>query len=509
MPEQHRRSVLNVFSETSEAPPCAVVLFGATGDLAAHKIAPALYNLALESYLDPHTIIIGVGRRDWTDQTLHDYVAKGVREHSRARPEDSTLNEFLSRWQYARVRLDAPDEFAALKDRLEQIDTRRGTCGSRLFYLAVAPRFFAPVVEQLAATGLNRPACERAFTRLVVEKPFGRDLPTARALNATIHKAFDESQVFRIDHYLGKETVRNILVFRFANSIFEPILNRQYVDNVQITTAETVGMEERRGAYYETAGALRDMVQNHMLQLLALTSMEAPRSMDGESIRDEKVKVLRSIPPLTPDQVANSTVRGQYLSSDDAPAYRREKNVASDSRTETYAAVKLYVENRRWSGVPFYLRTGKRLRRKTSQIVVEFKREPTNFFTEAGCDMGGVNHLHLRIQPDEGIAISFDAKVPGERMLLRPVQMDFAYGSSFSSATPEAYEHLLLDAFHGESSLFVRSDEVEASWRVLDSIRRGWDDTHSPPLVEYAPGTWGPDEADGLFADPYKKWHPL
>jgi len=501
---------IGAFTEPTQAPPCVFVLFGATGDLAARKIAPALYNLRRDGLLSDKTVILGVARRPRSDEAFRDEMLQAIRAHSRNQPVDEALwRGFAASWHYHVTHAGEPREYATLADRLREFDRQRDTGGSALFYLAMTPDTWPDIIRNLSKTGLCRPRARGGFVRIIVEKPFGEDLDSARELSKRLLSVFDESQVYRIDHYLGKETVQNIFVFRFANSIFEPLLNRQYVARVQITTAEKVGMEGRRGPYYETVGALRDMVQNHMLQLLALIAMEVPLHLDGESIRDEKVKVLKAIRPLTPEQVAARTVRGQYTGGDGVSAYRRETGVAEDSTVETYAAVKLFLESWRWADVPFYLRTGKRLARKTSQILIEFKREPLRLFEESNCEFGGPNHLRLRITPDEGIALSFDAKVPGARMLLRPVKMDFHYDTSFESATPEAYEHLILDAMQGEPTPFIRSDEAEASWRFIDSIRSAWDITGRPSLIEYAPGTWGPEEANKLFDDPYEHWYPL
>jgi len=492
------------FDEPGRAPACAIVLFGATGDLAARKIAPAIYNLAREKLLGEETFVLATGRRDWDDQELRCWMRQAIDKHSRSGLDSALWERLARRWFYHRVPLDHQEAYTSLAERLAQLEA---TGGNRLIYLAVRPEHFPLVVDHLAAAGLNSPSADDRFTNLVVEKPFGHDLPSARALNTLLLERFEESQIFRIDHYLGKETVQNILVFRFANAIFDELLNRDYVDHVQITTAETVGMEGRRGPYYEKTGALRDMIQNHMLQLLALTAMDVPSCLGCEAIRGEKAKVLQSIPPLSPAEVAECTVRGQYSAGEGTLAYRQEQGVASDSQVETYAAVRLFVENWRWSGVPFYLRTGKRLAAKASQILVVFKREPIDLFSRLGCDMRGPNTLRIRINPDEGISIGFDAKVPGQRMLIRPVKMDFSYETAFESASPEAYEHLLLDAICGQATLFIRKDEAEEAWRIVDSIRNSWDVNGLPKLIQYTPGTWGPEEADRLFPDPYKRWH--
>ncbi len=489
------------------APPCVIVLFGATGDLAQRKIAPALYNLLNDGLLGDHVAVLGIARHSHTDEEFRNEMLAAVQQHSRSGPVDMDVwGKFARRWHYHASESGSPDEFRNLAEKLNEMDKRYDTGGSRLFYLALPPLKFPSVIANLVQAGLNRPAGDDGFVRLVVEKPFGHDLASAKALDDLLLADFQESQIYRIDHYLGKETAQNILVFRFANAIFDPLLNRRYVDRMEITTAETVGMEGRRGEYYETAGALRDMVQNHMLQLLALATMDAPSCIRCGEVRDEKVKVLQAIASLSPQEVARWTVRGQYGAADGSPAYRQEAKVAPNSMTETYAAVRLFVDNKRWSGVPFYLRTGKKLAAKASQIIVVFKREATRALEELSCDVRGANRLCIRINPDEGIWMTFDAKVPGVRMLVRPVRMDFRYHSSFESATPEAYEQLLLDAASGDPTLFIRNDEVEAAWRIVDSIRDAWNDRNQPPLETYEPGSWGPADADRIFGDPYKHW---
>ncbi len=505
MPGGVNNSLDLMTAEPAAAPPCVFVFFGATGDLAAKKIAPALYNLAADGLLGDNVAVLGVARRPRTDEQFRGEMLDAVRKYSRQGVNEKLWNKFAARWHYHVARTDRPDEFKSLAGRLAEMDGRYGTCGGRIFDLAVPPNLFGDIVGNMRAAGLNRPGCGSGFVRIVVEKPFGRDLESARRLNELLLGAFDERQIFRIDHYLGKEIVQNIVVFRWANAIFEPLLNSRYVDDVRMTAAETVGMEGRRGAYYETAGALRDMVQNHMLQLLALTTMEQP-ARAGEALRDAKAALLRAVRPLAPDEVARCTVRGQYEGSEGVAAYREESGVAAGSQVETFAAAKLFIDNPRWSGVPFYLRTGKRLAGKAIVKCVTFKREPMGMFRDAGCDFRGPNRLTIRMYPDEGINITFDAKVPGAGMMLRPVKMDFSYGSTFEWASPEAYERIVLDAIAGDSSLFIRTDEVEASWRIIDSIRTAWDSTGEPKLVHYSPGSWGPDEANLLFEDSYKHW---
>jgi glucose-6-phosphate 1-dehydrogenase len=509
MPEPSKAAQELPSFEHSAAPPCVFVLFGATGDLAARKIAPALYNLARDGYLGDRTAVLGVARRARTNEQFRSEMFEAVKSFSRTPADDSFWKSFAPRWHYCSADADSLSSVKALAAKIAEVDSLHACGGGRLFYLAMRPEALEGAVKNLGQAGLNRPPHKDAFARIVVEKPFGRDLASAQKLNASLRGEFDESQVFRIDHFLGKETVQNILAFRFANILFDPMLSREYVDNVQISTTETVGMEGRRGAYYEESGALRDMVQNHMLQLLALVAMSSPRSRLSEDVRREKARVLESLVLPTREEVARCTVRGQYLGAEGVPAYRQEEGVDPNSGMETYVALRCHLNDPRWAGVPFYLRTGKRLAEKRSEIIVVFRRERGKFFDDGECSLRGRNKLEFRITPGEGIRLVFDAKLPGVRMLLRPVRMDFGYGSSFESASPEAYEHLLLDAMSGDASLFLSRQEVEASWRYVDGIRNAWDADRRPELVFYPPKSWGPPQAETLFEDPYCRWQVI
>jgi len=509
MPRRDRSQIEQAFLWGQPAPPCILVIFGATGDLAARKIAPAIYNLAKSGLLGEPTVVLGVARRPLDDVQFRAEMLLAITNHSRSQPIDPELwRRFSPRWHYQALQADNEGDYLVLARRLGDLDARYNTGGRRLLYLAVGPETVRQVVCNLRQAGLHKPHRPGGFVRVVVEKPFGWDLSSAQQLNRCLRRAFREDQVFRIDHYLGKESVQNLLVLRFANTVFEPLLNHRYVDHVQITAAETVGMEVRRGAYYEQAGALRDMVQSHLLQLMALLAMEAPARLDARSIHDRKAELLKAIAPLTPRQVARRTVRGQYAPSGEFPGYRQEPGAHPDSEVETYVALSLFVANRRWAGVPFHLRTGKALAAKSSQIVVVFNREAAGMFRES-CDVRGPNRLVIRIYPDEGIRLTIDGKVPGPSSILRPVNLDSRYGTAFEAASPEAYEHLLLDAMTGEATLFLRNDEVEASWNLIDSIRTSWNATELPKLILYPAGSTGPEEADRLLGDPYKRWHPL
>jgi glucose-6-phosphate 1-dehydrogenase len=509
MPRRDKGQLEQVSLLNQPAPPCVLVIFGGTGDLAARKIAPAIYNLARQKLLAEPTHVVGLARRPLGDGQFRSDMLRAIEEHSRSKPVDPGLwRDLAPRWHYQALHAEAKDEYHALARRLRELDAKHPTGGSRLFYLAMAPEAVRQAICNLGEAGLNSPGRKGGFVRVVVEKPFGQDLASARELNRCLLRSFKERQIYRMDHYLGKESVQNLMVLRFANAVFEPLFNGRYVDHVQITAAEDAGMEGRRGAYYEQAGALRDMVQSHLLQLLALMAMEAPSRMDAEAIRRQKVKALKAVAPLAEQEVAARTVRAQYAAAGQRPGYRQELLVSADSQVETYVALSLSVENRRWSGVPFYLRTGKALSAKSSHIVVVFKREAARTFRES-CDVRGPNRLIIRIYPDEGISLTVDGKVPGMAGILRPVKLDFSYGSAFEAASPEAYEHLLLDAARGDPTLFLRDDEVEASWRVVDSIRASWNATGLPKLILYPAGSSGPEEADRLFGDPYKHWHPL
>jgi glucose-6-phosphate 1-dehydrogenase len=498
------------------AEPCTMVICGATGDLTERKLGPALYNALLGGFLPSEFTVVGFARRDLSDDEFQDHLLEGINRHSRNRPAKKTIWDSFARGiEYHRGDFDDPAAYAELAKRLERIDRDRGTAGNRLFYLAVPPSLYPEIVNQLDRAGLaasgdrRRTGSARGWTRVIVEKPFGYDLESARTLNREIAEVFDEDQVFRIDHYLGKETVQNLAVFRFGNGLFEPIWNRRYIDSVQITVAETVGVEGR-GEFYDATGALRDIVQNHALQLMSMFAMEPPVEFAAEDLRDEKLKVLRGVKPMSPAEVAANTVRGQYVSGwvegEKVPSYRDEPKVRPDSETETFAALKLTVDSWRWAGVPFYIRTGKALPSRVTEISVQFKRAPLALFAQAGVPQVDPNVLAIRVQPDEGILLRFGAKVPGQGLQIRTVNMDFRYGSSFAVDSPDAYETLLLDAMVGDASLFTRNDEVERAWEILEPVLEAWRSGSGGPLHFYGAGTWGPPAADELLDRDGRGW---
>lgn len=492
--------------------PCTMVIFGATGDLTSRKLVPALYNLARERRLPGGFSVVGFARRDWSDDVFRQTLLEGINDNSRnGKVEQNVWESFAQGISYLQASFDEADGYARLKGRLDAIDEERGTGGNRVFYLATPPESYSEIIQQLGAHGLNH-APNDGWVRIIIEKPFGHDLASAQALNATVLSVFAEDQVYRIDHYLGKETVQNILVFRFANGIFEPIWNRNHIDHIQISVTETVGAEER-GGYYDKSGAARDMIQNHMMQLLSLVAMEPPVAYDANAVRDEKVKVLRAIRPVAPREVASYSVRGQYgpgsVGGSPAVGYREGRNIDPQSQTETFVALKLFIESWRWAGVPFYLRTGKRLPKRVSEIAIQFKHAPLMLFSDAPTNDIEPNVLAMKIQPDEGITLKFSSKVPGQASQIRPVTMDFRYGSSFGVSSPEAYERLLLDCMLGDGTLFTRRDEVEASWALITPIHQGWESGPTQPFPNYEAGTWGPASADEFMARDGRAWRRL
>jgi glucose-6-phosphate 1-dehydrogenase len=499
---------------TRTAAPAVIVIFGATGDLTQRKLVPGLYNLASQQLLPPETAIIGVARRDIPDDEFRAQMRAGVEAHGRFPIEEDVWEGFAERLRYLPAPFDDRRGFARLREMIEEEDANRGTRGNRLFYLATAPEFFPVIAENLGAVGLADEAeggGDDGFARLVVEKPFGHDLASARELNARLGAVFRERQVYRIDHYLGKETVQNLLVLRFGNAIFEPIWNRRYVDHVQITVAEDLGVGTR-GGYYDTSGALLDIVQNHMLQVLSIIAMEPPSRFESRDVRDEKVKVLRAIPEIGPEAVARDAVRGQYgagwIAGEKVPGYREEDGVDDHSNTDTFVALRLEIDNWRWSGTPFYLRTGKRLPRRATEVAIQFKQAPHLPFASESVESGAPNLLILRIQPDEGASLRFLAKVPGPQIDLRVVSMDFTYGNSFLRSSPEAYERLLLDAMLGDSTLFTRWDEVERAWEIIQGLIDAWS-SEPGPYPNYEAGSWGPRAADELMARDGREWRRL
>ncbi|HXW03743.1 MAG TPA: glucose-6-phosphate dehydrogenase [Vicinamibacterales bacterium] len=488
--------------------PTTLVIFGATGDLTRRKLLPALYHLSRGHRLPARFSVIGVARTEQADAGFREQFQESLREFASMEPAgDDVAASLAERLYYLSGDLDDPGLYRRLQARLEEVDGADGV----LFYLAIPPTAYEDVVRRLGEGGLASADPPR-WRRLIVEKPFGTDLHTARALNATVHRHFAEEQVFRIDHYLGKETVQNLMVFRFANGMFEPIWNRRYIDHVQITAAETVGVE-RRASYYEGAGALRDMVQNHLMQLLSLIAMEPPITFSAASVRDRKMDALLSIQPIVNQHGPAPVVRAQYregwVNGDEVPGYRSEPGVAPGSMTETYAALRLQLDSWRWAGVPFYIRSGKRLPKRTTEIAIQFRRPPLEIFRRVSPTTVAPNLLIVNVQPDEGISIRFDAKLPGTRMQLAPVMMNFRYGAQFARDVPEAYETLLLDAMLGDPTLFARHDFVEASWALITPVHQAWDAERDGQMPSYEAGEWGPADADGLMARDGRRWRTL
>jgi glucose-6-phosphate 1-dehydrogenase len=504
---------LRVGLQTERTPlPCVFVIFGASGDLTRRKLVPALYNLAVSRLVPPGLSIVGCSMSEISNEQFRSAQHDATAQFSRRKPiQEAVWNDFASRLHYVSGSFDDPKTFERLRDKLDEMDRVNGTRKNRIFYLAIPPSLFTTVNQNLAKAGLVADPHEKdRFTRIIVEKPFGRDLESGDALNADLHKVFHETQIFRIDHYLGKETVQNLLAFRFGNAIFEPLWNREHIDHMQITVSEEIGVEGR-GKFYEEAGTTRDIVQNHLLQLLMVTCMEPPVAFDADAVRDEKVKVLRALRPITGHDVLQRTVRGQYgpgnFAGQAVPGYREEPNVSPMSFVETFVAMKLEVDNWRWGGVPIYIRAGKRLTKRVTDISVHFKHVPHAMLSPKGPIEPDV--LALRIQPDDGISLRFIAKVPGPQMTLRTVNMDFRYGTTFGESSPEAYERLILDALIGDPTLFARSDEVSAAWRFITPIHQAWADAPPPEMPNYAAGTWGPVESFVMIDRDGRKWRRL
>ncbi|MBA2373851.1 MAG: glucose-6-phosphate dehydrogenase [Chloroflexi bacterium] len=490
--------------------PGIVVLFGATGDLAHRKVIPALYHLWRTNLLPHEFVLLAIGRRPYDDDSFRAEVRAALEKYSRILPlDEGAWSSFSERISYQVLDFADPSGFDRLVTRLDEIDVEHGTRGNRLFYLATQPSQFAEIVAQLGRVGLDHEQHDGGWRRVIIEKPFGHDLASAQKLNREVGKVFRESQVYRIDHYLGKETVRNLLVFRFGNGIFEPLWNRRYVDHVQITVAESIGIEDR-GAFYEETGALRDVVQNHLLQLVCLVAMEPPATFKADALRDEKVKVLRAIAsdPIEPGEV----VRGQYgpgwVAAKQVKGYREEADVDPNSETETFVAARMMIDDWRWSDVPFYIRTGKGLAKRSTEIAIQFKEVPQRLFVDSAADPDP-NLLAIRIQPDEGILLRFAAKVPGLGLDVRPVTMDFTYGSAFTVDSPDAYETLILDGLQGDASLFTRADEVENAWAIVDPLVEAWANDPAPSFPNYAAGTWGPAASDELLARDGRRWRRI
>jgi len=506
-----KKSTLESAALGRPAGPCAMVIFGASGDLTQRKLIPALMNLSRDSLLPHDFAVIGLARRPISDQDFRRKMGEGFRDSDDKQNASSLWKNLEPRLFYLSGDLQQPETYRSLRDRLERCDRELNTGGNYLFYLSTAPELFGPAIQRLGESGLTKEENGR-WRRVIIEKPFGHDLESARTLNHQLREVLQESQIYRIDHYLGKETVQNILVFRFANGIFEPLWNRRYIDHVQITVAEQVGVEDR-GAYYDTAGALRDMVPNHLFQLVALIGMEPPPSLDADAIRDEQVKVFRSIRPYSLDDVSQLVVRGQYdkgmINGKPVPAYREEPKVPRDSHTETFAGLKLEINNWRWADVPFYLRTGKRLARRHTEIVIQFRRAPHLLFRNTAITACQANQLVLSIQPEEGVSLRFGAKIPGPVVQLGGVTMDFDYAQRFGNRPSTGYERLLYDCMIGDQTLFRRVDMSELGWAIVEPILKSWEKQGNDGLMKYPAGSWGPEAANELLAHDGRRWREL
>lgn len=508
MAEASRHPFLQGLSKHRGAPPTVIVIFGASGDLTARKLIPAVYNLAVDNLLPADFSLVGYGRKPMPDEEFRQLAADAIREFSRRELSEDVWQRIAAGMTYVAGGYDDPKAFERLAEHLDEIERRAGRAVQPLFYISTPPSVFAPILRNLGSSGLAAKHRDQPHhAKVVIEKPFGHDLATARELNATVRSVFAERQVYRIDHYLGKETVQDLLVQRFANAIFEPLWNRNFIDSVQITVAEEVGVGSR-GGYYEQSGALRDMIQNHTMQLVALTAMEPPVSLDAEAIRDEKVKLLRAIQPLQtgPDgDVARAQYAAGLAAGQPAPGYLAEDGIANDSATETFAAIRLSINNWRWQGVPFYLRSGKRMARRVTEIAVQFKRPPGTLFAGGGFDLAG-NTLSFQIQPDEGLSLILNGKVPGLETRTQPVKMSFRYSTTYGSNTPEAYERLVLDAMIGDGTLFIRGDEAETSWQLYTPVLEAWAAAGREGMESYPAGSWGSPGAESLLAQRGHIW---
>jgi glucose-6-phosphate 1-dehydrogenase len=504
------QTLQNVLRDEQRLPrvpgPGVMVIFGASGDLTSRKLVPALYDLAAQRRLPLEFAVVGISRTEMSHEDFRERLRKGLEEQRPGEVSDDVWESFSHGIFYMPGDSNQAETYDELKEFLKTLDSERRTQGNRAFYLSASPSLFPAIVERLGEAGMNKGE-DGGWSRLVVEKPFGRDLESAQELNSEIRRYFEEAQIYRIDHYLGKETVQNILALRFANGIFEPIWNQHYVDHVQITVAEDIGVGTR-GAFYEEAGALRDIVQNHVMQVLCLTAMEPPVAFDAESVREEKVKVLKAVRPIPEDDVEGYAVRGQYergwVWGEEVPGYREENNVDPESVRETFVALKVFVDNWRWAGVPFYIRAGKRLPKKATEVAIQFHASPHTPFARDDTEGLEPNVLVVRVQPEEGLSLKIGAKVPGSGFEVSSVNMDLLYGTAFLEEAPDAYQRLLLDLMLGDPTLFIRADEAEGAWRILDPVMRHWSENRE--ASPYPAGTWGPEEADELLAHDGREW---